>query len=324
MARRQAVHRRRRRLQLGNTPRIPATAATTIGSYKDVKVEKVDDYTVKVIFDKPTPFWADAFVGANGMIIPKHLFERLYRRQVARGADQPQARRHRPLYVQGVSSPGDLVTGVINPNYHQANRPYFDAIEMKGGGDAVSAARAVLQTGEYDFAWNLQVEDEILTAAREGRQGPVAHHRRRQHRAYPAQQHRSLDRGRRRALEHQDQASDACPTRPCARRCRCWSTTASVAEVHLRPHRRRRRANFVYNPERFRSQEHRNTSSTSTRRSPARQGRLEAGRRRHPREGRQEAQISSSRPRSTSRARRPRRSSSRPARRPASRSSSSR
>ena len=33
---------------------------------------------------------------------------------------------------------------------------------MKGGGDAVSAARAVLQTGEYDFAWNMQVEDEIL------------------------------------------------------------------------------------------------------------------------------------------------------------------
>jgi len=43
-----------------------------------------------------------------------------------------------------------------------ANRPYFDAIEMKGGGDAVSAARAVIQTGEYDYAWNLQVEDEIL------------------------------------------------------------------------------------------------------------------------------------------------------------------
>jgi len=29
---------------------------------------------------------------------------------------------------------------------------------MKGGGDAASAARAVIQTGEYDFAWNMQVE----------------------------------------------------------------------------------------------------------------------------------------------------------------------
>jgi peptide/nickel transport system substrate-binding protein len=42
------------------------------------------------------------------------------------------------------------------------NRPYFDTIELKGGGDAVSAARAVIQTGDFDFAWNTQVEDEVL------------------------------------------------------------------------------------------------------------------------------------------------------------------
>src|SRR6516225_763735 len=46
--------------------RDPATAAVTSGSYKDVVVEKVDDYTVKVLFEKPTPFWADAFVAAFG------------------------------------------------------------------------------------------------------------------------------------------------------------------------------------------------------------------------------------------------------------------
>ena len=51
------------------------------------------------------------------------------------------------------------------------NRPYFDSIEMKGGGDAVSAARAVLQTGEYDYAWNLQVEDEILQRLEKGGKG---------------------------------------------------------------------------------------------------------------------------------------------------------
>jgi peptide/nickel transport system substrate-binding protein len=58
--------------------------------------------------------------------------------------------------------PGDLVRGERNPAYHVADRPYFDTIEMKGGGDAVSAARAVIQSGEYDYAWNMQVEDEIL------------------------------------------------------------------------------------------------------------------------------------------------------------------
>jgi peptide/nickel transport system substrate-binding protein len=44
---------------------------------------------------------------------------------------------------------------------------------MKGGGDAVSAARAVLQTGEFDFAWNLQVEDEILERLEKGGKGRV-------------------------------------------------------------------------------------------------------------------------------------------------------
>jgi peptide/nickel transport system substrate-binding protein len=44
---------------------------------------------------------------------------------------------------------------------------------MKGGGDAVSAARAVLQTGEYDFGWNLQVEDEILLKLEKGGKGRV-------------------------------------------------------------------------------------------------------------------------------------------------------
>ncbi len=150
----------------------PATAATTSGSYNNVKVEKVDDYSVKVIFDKPTPFWADAFVGTNGMIIPKHLF-----------ADFTGAKsREAPTNLKPVGTgpylfkdfkPGDLVTGVINPNYHQPNRPYFDSIEMKGGGDAVSAARAVLQTGEYDFAWNMQVEDEILLRLEKGGKGKV-------------------------------------------------------------------------------------------------------------------------------------------------------
>src|SRR5579884_2699195 len=53
----------------------PATAAYDIATYKDVKVEKIDDHTIKVVFSKPTPFWPDAFVGVRGMIIPKHLFE---------------------------------------------------------------------------------------------------------------------------------------------------------------------------------------------------------------------------------------------------------
>ena len=139
----------------------PATAAVTIGSYKDVKVVKVDDHTIRVEFAKPTPFWADAFVGTRGMIIPKHLFEP-YKGAKSREAPANLVPVGTGAYLFVDFKPGDLVQGKINPNYHMENRPHFDSIEMKGGGDAVSAARAVLQTGEFDFAWNMQVEDEIL------------------------------------------------------------------------------------------------------------------------------------------------------------------
>ena len=139
----------------------PATAAVTIGSYKDVKVVKVDDHTIRVEFAKPTPFWADAFVSTAGMMIPKHLFEP-YKGAKSREAPANLSPVGTGPYLFVDFKPGDVVQGKINPNYHMENRPYFDTIEMKGGGDAVSAARAVLQTGEYDFAWNMQVEDEIL------------------------------------------------------------------------------------------------------------------------------------------------------------------
>ena len=139
----------------------PATASVTIGSYKDVKVEKVDALSVRVRFQKPTPFWADAFVGTRGMIIPKHLFD-AYRGEKSRDAPTNLSPVGTGPYKFVEFKPGDIVKGAINPNYHLANRPFFDSIEMKGGGDAVSAARAVLQTGEFDYAWNMQVEDEIL------------------------------------------------------------------------------------------------------------------------------------------------------------------
>jgi peptide/nickel transport system substrate-binding protein len=139
----------------------PATACTTSGSYKDIRAEKVDSHTVRVVFEKPTPFWADPFVGVNGMLIPKHLFEP-YKGAKSREAPANLKPVGTGCYMFSDFRPGDLVAGKINPNYHEANRPHFDALEMKGGGDAVSAARAVIQTGEFDYAWNMQVEDEIL------------------------------------------------------------------------------------------------------------------------------------------------------------------
>jgi len=139
----------------------PAVAAVSSGSYAGVQVRKIDDYTVRVEFERPTPFWADAFVASRGMIIPKHLFKDYV------GANSRDAPANlRPIgtspYRLTSFAPGDTLRAELFPEYHMPLHPYFDTVEVKGGGDAVSAARAVLQTGEYDYAWNLQVEDEIL------------------------------------------------------------------------------------------------------------------------------------------------------------------
>jgi peptide/nickel transport system substrate-binding protein len=151
----------------------PETSAVFIASYKDIKTaEKIDDYTVRLVFKQPTPLWTSAFVSSTGMIIPKHLFGDYIG---AKSRDAPN--NLRPVgtgaYLFVDFKPGDTLQGKINPNYHVANRPHFDTVEIKGGGDAVSAARAVLQTGEYDYAWNLLVEDEILLKLEKGGQGRV-------------------------------------------------------------------------------------------------------------------------------------------------------
>ena len=265
----------------------------------------------------PTPSSA-----SRGMIIPKHLF-----------ADYKGAKsRDAPANLKPVGTgpykfvdfkPGDMVRGEINPNYHVPNRPYFDTIEMKGGGDAVSAARAVLQTGEYDYAWNLQVEDEILQRLEKGGKGQVAIIAR----AATSSTSSSTPptRGpRSTASAPASRPSTRLLTDPAVRQALTLLVDRKSVQEHIYGRTGVATANFVNNPQRFALEEHEVGVQRRQGEPDARRGRLEEGRRRHPRQGRQEAASSSTRPRSTRRARRTRRSSSRPARRPASRSSSSR
>ncbi|HYE90647.1 MAG TPA: peptide ABC transporter substrate-binding protein [Terriglobales bacterium] len=148
----------------------PATAASSLGTWERVeRVERVDSHTARVVFKKPTPFWAQF---GSGMLIPRHVF------QPFRG----QKSREAPANLRPVGTgpyrivdfrPGDLIRAELHPGYHLPNRPFFDTVEIKGGGDAVSAARAVLQTGEYDYAWNLQVEDDVLKRLERSGKGRV-------------------------------------------------------------------------------------------------------------------------------------------------------
>jgi peptide/nickel transport system substrate-binding protein len=147
----------------------PATGAPSVGVYRNVKqVEAIDPYTVKFVFTQPTPYWL-----MTGAIIPRHIFEPY------KGAKSREAPNNlKPIgtgpYRFVDFKPGDLLKAEINPNYHVPNRPFFDTVEIKGGGDAASAARAVLQTGEYDYAAEVGgVEDDVLQRLERGGKGTV-------------------------------------------------------------------------------------------------------------------------------------------------------
>ncbi len=288
LARRQAVHRRRLSSSPGNIPRNPATATLTSGSYKDVVVEKVDQYTVVVKFPQPTPFWADAFVAAAGCIIPKHLFAD-YIGDKSRDAPTNLKPVGTGPYKFKDFKPGDLVTGVINTNYHMENRPHFDAIEMKGGGDAVSAARAVLQTGEFDFAWNMQVEDEILQRLEKGGKGRVVITQ------GGGIEHIQLNTtdpwtevdGERSSLKTKHPTlSD-----PAVRQALALLVDKDSVEKHIYGRTGVATANFINNPERFRSKTTKYEFNVDKANALLDKAGWEQGRRRHPRQGRQEAEV---------------------------------
>ena len=148
-------------------------ATTTIGRYQTIEsVEAIDPYTVQVNFTAPTPAWYDAFVTSEGIILPEHVFRDF------QGAES----RNAPANLEPIGTgpfmlrefrPGDVVLYDLNPEYWDAGKPHIDEIEMKGGGDAIGAARAVLQTGEADWAWNLQIEPAVLEEILTGGLGGV-------------------------------------------------------------------------------------------------------------------------------------------------------
>jgi peptide/nickel transport system substrate-binding protein len=148
----------------------PATTAVSAGMYQDIaRIDKIDAHTLKIVYKAPNPAWFQTF-GGTLCVIPKHVFEPF------KGAKSREA----PGNLKPVGTgpyrivdfkPGDSIRAELNPSYHEANWPFFDRLELKGGGDAVSAARAVIQTGEYDFAWNIQVEDDVLRRMEQGGKG---------------------------------------------------------------------------------------------------------------------------------------------------------
>ena len=140
----------------------PKVGSTNAGSYETIKqVEALDAQTVKITFKDVNPDWSLAFVGGEGMILPRHLYEK-FNGENAREAPANLIPVGTGPYRVVEFKPGDTVIYEANPYFREAKQLGFKRIELKGGGDATSAARAVLQTGDADYAYNLQVEAPIL------------------------------------------------------------------------------------------------------------------------------------------------------------------
>jgi peptide/nickel transport system substrate-binding protein len=148
----------------------PENASVSFGTYEAIEsAEAVDEQTVHVTFSAPNPFWVEPFAGTStGFVYPKHILEA--------GPEAHNQFLSNPIgtgpYVVDSFSPNDQVTYSINENYREPTKPFFSTVNLKGGGDAAAAGRAVLQTGEYHFAWNLQIEPDVLETMIGDESGP--------------------------------------------------------------------------------------------------------------------------------------------------------
>jgi peptide/nickel transport system substrate-binding protein len=141
-----------------------ATGCASSGFEGVENVEAVDDLTVTVTFAEPTPYPFLPFVGYTTPVIQRAQFQDCVGADAVACTDQNFQPVGTGPYMVTELRPEDTVLYEMNPNYRGAaeGKPFFGTVEIKGGGDAEAAARSVLEIGEADYAWNLQVAPEIL------------------------------------------------------------------------------------------------------------------------------------------------------------------
>ena len=141
----------------------PETGCSSPTSFTNVaNMEAVDDLTLKITFEAPSPFPYNPFGGYLAPVLQKAQFENCVGAAAQGCSEQNTFPIGTGPYKVKEFLANDVVVFEANENYREPDKPHFAEVIMKGGGDAPSAARAVLETGEADYAWNLQVEPQIL------------------------------------------------------------------------------------------------------------------------------------------------------------------
>lgn len=134
-------------------------------------IDTPDDLTIVITFSGPKPNPYQAFVGGTSPILQAAQFANCLGAAATTCTDQ----NFKPIgtgpFVVTDFRVNDTVSLVANPNYRDPAKPAFATMTIKGGGDAAAAARAVLETGEFDYAWNTQInpeQQEQMSAAGKG------------------------------------------------------------------------------------------------------------------------------------------------------------
>ena len=134
-------------------------------------IETPDDLTVKITFTAPKPNPYTAFVGATAPVLQAAQFANC----VGAAAPTCTDANFMPIgtgpFMVTDFKVNDTVELVANPNYRDPAKPAFASVSVKGGGDAASAARAVMETGEFDYAWNTQINPELQAQMNAGGKG---------------------------------------------------------------------------------------------------------------------------------------------------------
>jgi len=141
----------------------PEGGCAQVSYYDGVEsVEALDDQTVQVNFDAPKPFPYTAFVGSESPILQKAQFEECLGAAAPTCVDANFGPIGTGPFVVTDFKANDVIQFEANPNFREEGKPAFQTVLFKGGGDAASAARSVLETGEFDYAWNLQIDPTVL------------------------------------------------------------------------------------------------------------------------------------------------------------------
>ncbi|MDK3016164.1 peptide ABC transporter substrate-binding protein [Pseudodonghicola flavimaris] len=154
----------------------PEGGCAQLSKYDGVKsVEALDDLTVKVTFERPMPNPYGPFMGAQSPILQKAQFQNCLGAKAPECTDANFAPIGTGPFMVDEFRPNDVISLSANPNYRDPAKPAFAKVNFKGGGDATAAGRAVLETGEYDYAWNLQLAPEVIAQmAAAGKGTPVS------------------------------------------------------------------------------------------------------------------------------------------------------